>query len=309
MAAADLFSGVLPFVHTAEQRSFRRAARELGVTPAAVSKAVARLEEDLGVRLLLRTSRTVSVTPEGELFLARCRSAVAELRAARDVVADAERVAKGTLALTFSPVLGRLIAPRLAAFSARYPRVSFRVSVTDRQTRLVDEAIDVAVRIGEPAASSLVARRLRRTRWVTVASPAYLARAGTPQHPDDLAAHNCLKFVMPAGTAREWTFAPPHTRAGDGRSGTRARAPSTRGNLAVDQGEVLVDAVQAGLGIGQALDFMVGERLRAGDLVEVLAEHAADATGIYALWAAAKRGVPRVSAFVRFLVEAFARPE
>ncbi|HYI01298.1 LysR family transcriptional regulator, partial [Hyalangium sp.] len=154
----DLFSGVLHFLHTAEERSFRKAAAHLGVTTAAVSKAVAKLEAELGITL----------------------------------------VAEGELKVSMPLILGRAVVPELGRLAARHPRLSFNLSLTDRFSRMAEEGVDVAVRIGELEDSSLVSRTLRVPQWVTVASPAYLGRHGTPRHYKELERHACLKFVTPS---------------------------------------------------------------------------------------------------------------
>lgn len=287
----DAFSGVLPFVAVAEERSFRRAAARLGVTTAAVSKAVARLEEELGAVLLQRTSRSVSLTPEGEAFLAHGRLAVREAQAAREVVQQAQRAPQGELKVTLPFVLASTVVRALPELAARHPRLAFRLSITDRTVALADEGIDVAVRIGRLADSSLVARALRTPRWVTCASPAYIARSGTPARPEDLGAHACIKFVTPRGALREWTF------AGD------ARAPEGGGVMVVDQGTLLVEAARAGLGVCQVFDFMVDDDVRAGRLVEVLAPYAVASEPIHALTLPRRASSPKVRAFLDFLVD------
>jgi LysR family transcriptional regulator for bpeEF and oprC len=297
--ARDLFSGILPFVHTARQRSYRRAAAELGVTPAAVSKSVMKLEDDLGAKLLARTSRTVNLTPEGRRFLERCEQAIASLEIGRELVTESKRMPRGELHVSMSFILARVVMPELPRLSSRYPELSLRVSTTDRLAKLVDEGVDVALRVGEPTDKSLVGRRLRASRWVTVAAPGYLARAGTPEHPADLARHNCLSFVGPNGKPRPWSFVDATT----GRPATMRVA----GNLAIDQGDYLLEAGLAGQGLCQVLDFMVGEHVRAGRLVEVLGPHAAEGPAIFAISPPERRRSANVRAFVASMVDAFAR--
>jgi len=291
-------SGLVPFVHTAELRSFRGAAERLGVSVAAVSKAIAKLEHDLGVRLLTRTSRSVALTPEGELMLARGRSALATLQDARDLVVATRSVAKGELRVTIPFILGPRVMQALPALARRQPGLSVRLAVTDRWLRMAEGEIDVAVRVGELPDSSLVARRLRTTRWCTLASPAYLAREGTPSTLAELQHHECLRFLAPNGRARDWTFA--------ATPGGGATSVATHGRFVVDQGDLLVDGALAGLGISQVLDFMAEPHLRAGRLVEVLHPHAAAGPAIHAVTTAARRGAASVKAFVAFLAEALA---
>lgn len=297
----DLFAGVLPFFHVAEERSYRRAAQRLGVSPAAVSKAVLRLEEGLGVKLLARTSRTVALTQEGAVFLERCRDAISSLQAGREQLSESRRHPRGELVVTLPFILGRLVIPELAKIAARYPGLSFRMSLTDRLVRLVEEGVDVAVRVGSKEDSSLIARKLRGSRWVTVAAPSWVARHGPPAHPDDLAGHDCLRFVAPNGRPRDWTFADPATG--------RTLPTRVTGRLLVDHGEHLLEAAAAGLGICQVLDLMVGESLRSGRLVEVLGSWAAPGPDIHALATPERSRSPNVRAFFAFLTDLFHRME
>lgn len=291
----DFFRAVSVFVHVAEARSFHRGAAELGISAAAASKAVSRLEGELGAALMLRTSRSVSLTPEGELFLAHSREALDAVQAGRDLVTQSQKVAQGEVTIASPPVLARLVVPALARLGARHPRLSFRLSVSDRVVRLVEERVDVAVRMGELPDSSLVARALRTPRWITLASPAYLARHGTPRHPRDLASHDCLAFVTPRGTAQSWWF-----RA------SRHALPAPmhpHGTLQVDHADSLLAAAAAGMGVCQVLDFMIGAAVRDGDLVEVLADHAVEGPPIHALCAPRRQRTPRVRAVLDVLEE------
>ena len=297
----DLFTGVPHFFHAAEERSFRRAAQRLGLTPAAVSKAVLKLEERLGVKLLQRTSRSVALTPEGAQFLARCREAMSSLQAGHEHISRSRGLPRGELSLSVPFILGRVVVPALPRLAARYPDLSFRVTMTDRLVRLQEEQIDVGVRVGAREDSSLISRALGGSRWVTVAAPSYLARSGTPARPEELARHTCLQFVAPSGRPRSWTFT-------DGRGGP-PREEKVEGRLRIDQGELMLEAAVAGYGICQVLDFMVGERLRDGRLVEVLARYCADGPGLHAVAAPERARTPNVKACFVFLVDVLARAE
>jgi LysR family transcriptional regulator, regulator for bpeEF and oprC len=287
----DPFSGVVPFVHVAEERNFRRAAERLGVTTAAVSKAVAKLEADLGVSLLARTSRSVALTPEGEAYLARCREALSAIRDAREQVARTRGVAQGPLRVTVSAIIARVVVAELARFTQRHPQVTLHLSVTDRVAKLGEEEIDVAIRTGALDDSTLVARKLYAPRWVAVASPAYLARRGTPSTPEELMRHDTLRFVTPRGKPRAFAFT--------------SGAVDTKGPLFVDNGDMLVHAALAGVGIAQVLDFMVDDALREGRLIEVLREHAVAGPTVHAVCASRRKNVPRVRAFLDFASELF----
>lgn len=293
----DLFSGIVPFVCAAEERSFGRAAQSLGVTTAAVSKAVQRLESELGVQLLERSSRAVALTREGEAFLGSCREAVLHVHGARESIQRGRREPHGELACTLPFLLGPLVLPGLGGLSAQYPRLRFRISLSDRIAQLVSESYDVALRLGEPPEAGLSSRLLRTTRWVTVAAPSYLARRPAPASPDELAAHNCLKLVGPNGRPREWSFA-------DGERGWRQ--PVT-GSLLIDHGESLLRAAESGMGLCQGLDVMVSEPVRAGRLTEVLGRYSASGPPIYALLPAGRENTVKVRAFLRYLKDVFAR--
>jgi LysR family transcriptional regulator, regulator for bpeEF and oprC len=293
----DLFAGVLPFVRTAEERSFGRAAASLGITTAAVSKAVRKLEDDLGAKLLDRSSRNVSLTPEGEMFLERCRQAVHGVQGARDAVQGARREPQGELSITMPFILAPFVMSDLALLGAQYPRLSFRIHMTDRIARLADESYDVAIRIGDLPDSTLISRLLRKTRWVTVGSPSYLARKPAPKTIDDLAKHNCLCFVGTNGKRRDWTFA----------VNERVQSVGVRGNLLLDHGTYLLAATSAGMGLCQVLDFMVEDQLRDGSLIEVLSGCAAQGPAIHAVATSSRARSAGVRAFIAFLVDAFRR--
>jgi DNA-binding transcriptional LysR family regulator len=289
---SDLFGGILPFVRVAEERSFGRAAAGLGITTAAVSKAIKKLEDELGVKLLERSSRVVRLTPEGVGFFERCRPAVLSVQGARDAVLGTRREPRGEISVTLSFVLAPFVVPALPRLAAQYPRLGFRVSLSDRLARLAAESYDVAIRLGELADSSLVSRRLRSTRWVTVASPGYLARCAPPKTVGDLSQHNCLRFVDPAGKPRELVFA-------------GGAAVKTGGNLLIDNGLQLLEAAKAGMGVCQVLDFMADAPLREGSLIELLPAFSAEGPSVHALMTQARAGSANVRAFMRFLVDAF----
>ena len=296
MATADsVFAGVLPFARVAEERSFRRAAERLGVTAAAVSKAVLKLEDALQVKLLVRTSRSVALTPEGEQFYSRCRDAISSVQAGRELLTESQRQPAGELKLTVPFVLGRLVTLELPVLAARYPRLSFRLSTTDRFVRLAEEGVDVAVRIGTLSDSSLVATRLRTSRWVTVASPAYLAQRGTPREPGELHAHSCLQFLATDGRPRDWSFVEPRSRA--------VVTAKVKGRALMDQGEHLLTAAETGLGIAQLFDFMVAEQLERGLLIEVLAPWAAAGPPIHAVATPERAKAPAVRALLQHVSE------
>ncbi|MCA9554657.1 MAG: LysR family transcriptional regulator [Myxococcales bacterium] len=294
----DLFSGVVPFVVAAECGSIRGAAEQLGVTPSAVTRAVQRLEQRLGVRLMVRSPRSVRTTDEGKTVLECYRDAVTRALAAQDFALSAQRRPQGILRASASRILGReLIAPALPQLFDRYPGLELRISFTDRVVGLVQENVDVAVRIGDLDDSDGRRWVLAGTRWVTVASPAYLARAKAPKTPRALDEHACLRFLAPDGRPRDWTY----------RRGDETTVVAVRGSLVTDDGAALVAAAEAGAGLVQAMDFMVTRALQDGRLVEVLEGDSCPGPTISAVAAPGRHRSPRVRAFVTFLQETFER--
>jgi LysR family transcriptional regulator, regulator for bpeEF and oprC len=292
----ELFQGVRQFAAVAKSSSFRRAAEELGVSTPAVSKAIRRLEERMGVQLFTRTSRNVALTPEGQRFLDGCQEAIASLEAAREQLLEARRAPSGELHVSMSLILGPQVIPALPRFTARYPRLALRVSLSDRVSRLHEERIDVALRVGVRKDSSLIQKRLFATRWVTVASPSFAARHAVPTEPLDLVSLNCLRFLLPTGKPRAFTF-----RAAGGETFEQ----SVRGNLVIDHGQHLLEAALGGMGVAQVLDFMVVEHLRGGDLIELLPDHSAPGPPVCAVSAPERRRSPNVRAFHAFLGDLF----
>lgn len=295
--SSELFAGIAPFVAVAEEQSFRRAAERLGVSTAAISKAVRRLEESLGVRLFDRTSRTVALSGEGRALLGRAREALALLRAGREAAADSARDLRGSVRISLPFILSRSLSPALARLAPLHPELVVHLQFSDQITRLVDDQIDVAIRMGELADSSLVARRLFRPRWVTLGAPDYLERRGVPRRPDDLGKHDLLAFVMPTGQRRPWTL----LRA-VGRAETRAIQPG--GAVDATFADALVHAAIAGVGLVHVLDFMATDALARGELIEVLHDYAPPGPPIHALCLAERQTTPRVRAVLDALVAA-----
>jgi LysR family transcriptional regulator for bpeEF and oprC len=295
---AELFQGVVPFAEVAERGSFSQAAEHLGISTPAVSKAVRRLEERLGLKLLTRTSRSVELTPEGERYLERCREAIASMAAAREQMGAARRAPSGELRVSMSLILGPQLVALLPRFTARYPRVTLRISLTDRVSKLREEHIDVALRVGVRNDSALVQKRLFATRWVTVAAPAFIARHSLPRTPAELKALNCLRFILPTGKPRDFSFRSPDA--------SDTQELPVKGNLLIDHGQQLLEGALAGLGVVQVLDFMVVDHLRAGTLVELLPHYSAPGPPICTVAAPERHKSPNVRAFNDFLGTAFA---
>jgi DNA-binding transcriptional LysR family regulator len=251
------------FAETAKHGSFAAAARETGSAPSTLAKAVGRLEQRLGVKLFHRTTRQVSLTADGERLFSRCQRLLAEVEELQVEASGVRASPSGTLRIDMPIVLGRrLVMPLLAQLARRHPELSLDVRLHDGYVDLVKEGIDVALRVGELADSTLVSRRLGSQSMVLVASPGYLAERGTPRRLEQLASHDALLFRMPStGKDRPWRFR---------RRGRELELrPVSR--VRVNDGEGLVQAALLGQGLAQVPDYFVREALERGELVEVLA--------------------------------------
>ncbi|MBA1145760.1 LysR family transcriptional regulator [Ectothiorhodospiraceae bacterium WFHF3C12] len=289
----DHFAGIVPFVRVAEARSFTGAAKRLGLTPSAVSKAIAKLEGDLGVALLHRTSRSVTLTPEGAAFYERCRQIVSDIEEARESVSTAQAEPRGHLRVSLPLAFGRLeVMPLMPGFLEQNPELTVDANLTDRAVDLAEEGYDVAVRIGRRSEARLVARRIRRTRMVTAASPAYLRERGVPERPEALRGHNCVGFLLPStGALLDWVF--EH----DGRP----QSIAVRGNLTVNTVEAQVEAAVSGGGVIQTLDFIARRAIEDGTLVPLLEDYLTLGPSIFALYPENRRLSAKIGVFIDFL--------
>lgn len=294
LTVADL-SAILAFVEVVEGGSFSAAARRLGLTRSAVSRQVAGLEDRLGARLLNRTTRRLSVTEAGAVYHQRCVRILAEAAAAERAVADLDDAPRGLLRVNapMSFGLGHL-GPAVAEFLVRHPAIRVDLTLDDRVVDLVGEGFDLAVRIAELPPSTLIARRLAVNRRVLCAAPSYLARAGRPRHPQQLAEHACLAYAYLA-TGNDWSFRGP-----DGAVSVRVDAAHSANN-----GDALRHLALAGLGILLSPTFIVGDDLRQGRLVSLLDDWVDADTGVYAVYPHGRHLSPKVRAFVDFLAERF----
>lgn len=284
------------FCLAAETGSFTAAANEAGITPAAVSRSVARLEERLGVRLFVRTTRQMRLTDDGRNYFEQCRQALTQLVDAERAVTGGQSIASGRLRVSVpTPYAHYRLFPRLAEFRRRYPQVQVDVHVSNRNIDFADEGYDLAIRGRDPADSSLVARRLEDAELVVVATPAYLQRAGTPQTPDDLAGHECIQFELPStGRRVPWSF----------RVHGKPLEIETAGSLTVLE-DYLATATLAkcGGGLMQAYRFTVQEELKRGDLVEVLQDYGQTTRPFLLIYPHARHVPSRVRAFIEFMLE------
>lgn len=291
----DRFTEMQAFAAVVDAGSFVRAADALQVSKTAVSRLVGDLEARLGVRLLHRTTRRLSLTVEGEVFHARCKELLADVEEAEAEVTARADEAVGLLRLNVPVSFGLLhLAPLWPAFLQQHPKVTLDVTLADRIVDLVEEGYDLAVRIARLPASSLVSRKLGSTRLVLCASPEYLRRHGTPSHPDQIAQHTVFAYTLLA-SGDTWNFEGPQ-----GPVSVKV-TPRMRSN----SGDTCCAAALQHQGIVLQPSFMVGAHLRSGALVEVLPDHRSIELGVYAVYASRKHLTPKVRVLIDYLAEAF----
>jgi DNA-binding transcriptional LysR family regulator len=295
-----LLGGISVLAAVVETGNFVRAAEALGLTPSGVSRAVARLEARVGVRLLDRTPRAVSLTDEGRRFHAQVAPLLAGLEEAATHAGGAAYAVQGRLRVNVDPWIARLVlAPRLSAFLAAHPLLSLELLVRDSLGDLVSEGVDVAVRFGEPEPSSLIARKLLETRILACAAPAYLDRHGRPKHPRDLVKHECLLYRDPVtGRPFPWEF---H------RAGKVVEVKAT-GKLILNDLATKLTACAAGHGIAQTIEFGLEQLFASGELVQILADWAEERYPLYAYHPSRHLPPAKVRAFLDFLLAIIARP-
>jgi DNA-binding transcriptional LysR family regulator len=295
-----LLSGVGTFAAVVEGGNFVRAGDALGLTASGVSRGIARLEAQVGVRLFDRTPRAVTLTDEGRRFYAQVTPLLAGLEEAAAEATGAKATARGRLKVNVDPSFARLVlAPRLPEFLAKYPALSLEIIVRDRLGDIVGEGFDVAVRFGDPEAGRLIARKLLDTRIIACASPAYLARHRAPRHPRDLENHECLMFRDPTtGKPFDWEF---H----NGREIVEVKA---RGRLIFNDLSTKLLACVAGLGIAQAVEFGLEDYFVRGELVQVLPDWAEERYPLYAYYLSRHLAPAKVRAFLDFAIGALAAP-
>jgi DNA-binding transcriptional LysR family regulator len=286
------------FVRVVERGSFTLAADDLRLSRAVVSKYLSRLEERLGARLLNRTTRRLSLTEAGAALFEASRGAIERIEEAEAAVAQFQAAPRGRLRVSAPMSFGILhLGPAIADFSREFPGVTLDIRLDDRFVNLVEEGIDVAVRIGVLTDSSLVARKLGTTRAVACASPAYLAEHGEPQSPEELAAHDCLIYSYLANS-NVWRFL---SREG------REIPVAVSGTLRINNGIVLAEAALAGRGVLVTPSFYVAPMLRDGRLKRVLTEYRLPELGIYAVYPQKEHVPPKVRVFIDYLAARFGR--
>ena len=295
----DRFKELTTFVEVAQRGSLSAAAREEGITPAMVGRRIDQLEERLGVKLFKRSTRKVTLTPEGTTFFEDCHRVLDELRTAEDSLTLGAKSASGRLIITAPTAFGRKhIAPHLAAFIAEHPNLAITLHLSERLVDLKNERFDLAIRIADMKSADLIAAKLARNHRVVCGSPAYFKRAGKPRTLAELVRHNCLVTSTEDGVADSWSFQ------------DKGRPVSTKvgGNLQCNDGEVLTRWAIAGEGVAWRSAWEVSEEVKKGRLVTVLDEFAFPGNNIYAVYPERRLLPAKVKFFIEFLRKTFGDP-
>ncbi|WP_049623903.1 LysR family transcriptional regulator [Frateuria defendens] len=292
------FSAISTFVRVVEAKSFAAAATQLGMTPSGVSRAVSRLEEQLGARLLFRSTRALRLTDDGAAFHARCREILADLGEAVESLNHASRKPRGKLRVGMPAAIGRtVLIPRLAEFEQRYPDIRLDMAMCDYPYDLNEEGIECSVRLGELQDSNLIARKIGYLRNVVVAAPAYLAQHGTPRSIEDLRQHRCINYVMPDGKPRQWQFDTP----------SGPMAVDIDAHLLINDAESILQAVISGLGITQTPYVLASCALSQGMLQLVMTDTMSVGKPVWIVYPQKKHLSARVQAFIEWVRELFER--
>lgn len=276
--------------------SFSAAAREMNVTTAAVSKRMSQMEARLGARLLHRTTRRISLTAEGEMYLANARRILAEIDDMEQMITGAVTAPKGLLRVNATLGFGRNhIAPLVSSFYKRYPDVQVQLQLTVNPPMLIEDACDVCIRFGEPPDTRVIARRIASNRRLICGAPAYLDRYGTPRVPNDLAQHNCIGIRQGEEGYGIWHL----------KSGQRTETVKVRGALSTNDGEIAVNWALEGHGLLMRAEWDIAKYLHSGRLRQVLPNWQTTPADIYAVFPYEVRTAARVQAFVDFVAAAF----
>ena len=285
------------FVETVDHGNFSAAARSLSLSPSAVSRQIRRLEDRLGVRLLNRSTRSITLTDEGRALYERCAPIAAEIAQAEEMVTSMGGEVQGVLRVTATVAFAKAhLLPLFPEFLRRHPKLNLALELTDRPVDLVEEGIDVAIRFTEQIADlSVVARKLVNNKRVVCAAPAYLETHGTPQTPEDLLRHNCLRLST-VSQFNDWEF--------DGPEGKRVLRVT--GNFQANSADAVYHALLAGVGVARLSTYLVGEDIRAGRLIRLLPDYTYEKADLLAIYPDRRNLSPKVRAFVDFLTERFA---
>lgn len=296
----DRLTGLIAFARAASLGSYTAAARDLSVSPSAISKSVQRLEQHFGLRLFSRTTRSLTLTPEGRDLYERALRIIREVEDIEQAAVATRAEPAGTLKVTAPPPIGiNILAPAIPRFRERYPKLAIDLRLGDQYADIIEQGIDVAVRVGNPADSRLISRTLAPHRLAAFAAPAYLAKHGTPLELSDLAQHECVNFrYQSSGQPLRWPF----------NVGERLVELSPQAKVVIDASDAVAAVVAAGGGIGISPTYVAAPYVARGELQPLFYAYAVDRFAITALWPESRRGSPNVKAFVAFLNELFAAP-
>lgn len=293
----DTLTSMKIFAAVVERGSFVAAADSLDMSRAMASKYIAYLEEHLGTRLLQRTTRKLTLTESGTAYYDRCVQILADIKEAEEGALHLTEAPRGTLRLTVPVSFGILhMGPAVSAYLKRYPDVKVDILLADRSVDLIEEGLDLAVRIGSLPESGLIAKKLASDRVVICGAPDYFRDHGVPKIPADLAQHNCLTYSY-AASGDEWKMTGP-----DGKQHT----VKVSGSLRASNGDMVKLATLGGVGLMRQPLFLAGDDIRAGRLVQVLSDYKSIELGIYAVYPSRKHLTAKVRSFVDFLAETFA---
>ncbi len=290
-----VLAGVSVLAAVVEGGSFVRGAELIGITASGVSRAIGRLEARLGVRLLDRTTRSITLTDEGRRFYEQAKPHLAAIEDAAALASGAASAVRGRMKVDIDPFfLPLVLAGQLGAFCDRYPELSIEFVSREQLGDLVSDGIDLAIRFGQPRFSTLVSRKLVEAPILTVASPKYIARHGRPEHPADLARHRCLQFLDPhSGKPFEWEFV----------RGDRILPVETRGPLTFTDPKAMLEECVAGTGIAQVIGWGVGPLLESGQLIDLFPDWHGELFPLFAFHPSRKHPPAKVRAFTDFCVE------
>jgi DNA-binding transcriptional LysR family regulator len=289
----DSLSGITMFVTVAETRSFTKAANQFGVSSSAVGKSIARMEERLAVRLFHRSTRSITLTTEGLLFLERCRRILAEVAAAEAELSELSGTPRGRLRIS-TPQLTGLVMPTLSGFMHSYPNIALEIDLSDRMVDIIEEGFDAVIRTGTQHDSRLTSRRIGSCKQVVVAAPGYLKQHGTPAHPRELAQHECLLHKFPAtGRLERWPFdlAPGEPE------------PALKERMTCSTIEAITYALLQGEGIAFLPTFIIADALKDGRLQTILDDYMDQTVTFSMLWPASRFASPKLRAFVDYVVQ------
>lgn len=296
----ERLTGLIAFARAASLGSYTTAARSLSISPSAVSKSIQRLEERLGLKLFNRTTRSLVLTVQGQEIFDRTLRVLQDIEDIEQMAVAAQAEPAGILKVTAPTTIGvHVLAPALPRLRKKYPNLILDLRFGDRFTDLIEERIDVAIRVGNLADSRLISHKLAPHRVCAFASPDYLKQRGTPAHPSELDGHDCINFrYQSTGQALRWPF----------QTGNRVMEIMPEAGMTVDLSEGVAAIIAAGGGIGISPTHVAASYVRRGELVPVLPEFAVDMFDITALWPESRQGNPNVKAFVAFLGELFPSP-